>query len=125
MSSIVYSTNSKTGNVFAYETYSQRDPITHKVTTKKKYLGRVSPDTGEIIPKGENGKRNRQPSTKQVELATNKEREKTDQLSQSIELLQDKIEQMEKKDAKQEEFIHVILKAALEYNAYLNGESEE
>lgn len=59
MSCIVYQTNKKTGVVYAYESESYRDPITKKPKSKRTYLGRVDPDTNLIIPKAEEGKRNR------------------------------------------------------------------
>lgn len=59
MSCIVYQTNKKTGVVYAYESESYRDPVTKKPKSKRTYLGRVDPDTNLIIPKAEEGKRNR------------------------------------------------------------------
>ena len=58
MSSVVYQIG-KNGTKYAYESESYRDPITRKPRSKRTYLGRVDPDTGMIIPKAENGKRNR------------------------------------------------------------------
>ena len=51
MSSIVYRTDPKSGAQYAYRSESYRDPITHKPRNRKEYLGRVDPETGEIIPK--------------------------------------------------------------------------
>lgn len=62
MSSIIYQTNKATGNVYAYEAVSYRDPVTKKPKSKRKYLGRVDPVTKMIIPKAEEGKRNRSKS---------------------------------------------------------------
>lgn len=59
MSSIVYQTNKANGNVYAYESESYRDPISKKPRCRRKYLGRVDPETKLIIPKAEDGKRNR------------------------------------------------------------------
>lgn len=58
MSSVVYQTG-KNGTKYAYESESFRDPVTHKPKSKRKYLGRVDPETGMIIPKAAEGKRNR------------------------------------------------------------------
>ena len=74
----------KTGNKFVYETYSVKDPTTGKAVTKKKYLGRVDPETGEIIPKGESGKRNRKLSTIAREEASRKDRSEIDALNSTI-----------------------------------------
>lgn len=58
MSSIVYQTDKKTGAKYAYESVSYWDKEKKQPRSKRKYLGRVDPDTGEIIPKGERmGKR--------------------------------------------------------------------
>ncbi len=59
MSCIVYLKNKKTGVVYAYESESYRDPVTKQPKSKRTYLGRVDPDTKMIIPKAEDGKRNR------------------------------------------------------------------
>lgn len=59
MSCIVYQTNKKTGVKYAYRSQSYRDPITKKPTSRRTYLGRVDPETGEIVGKAEEGKRNR------------------------------------------------------------------
>lgn len=66
MSSIIYRTDPKTGYVYAYESFSYRDPETKRPRTKQTYLGRVDPVTNEILPKGENGKRNRSNSSTQI-----------------------------------------------------------
>ena len=66
VSTIIYRTDKKTGNVFAYESVSFRDPITKKPRNKRTYLGRVNPINGEIIPKAEKGHRNRGVTSNQV-----------------------------------------------------------
>jgi len=64
MSSVVYQKNKSNGNVYAYESVSFRDPVSRKPKSRRTYLGRVDEATGLIIPKGENGKRNRSKSEK-------------------------------------------------------------
>ena len=59
MACIVYQTNKKTNTKYAYRSESYRDPVTKKPKSRRTYLGRVDPDTNEIIPKAEKGKRNR------------------------------------------------------------------
>ena len=59
MASIVYITNKKTGVKYAYRSEYFRDPETNKPKTKREYLGRVDPETQKIIPKADDGKRNR------------------------------------------------------------------
>jgi len=50
MSSIVRAKH-KNGSVYAYRSTSFRSPKTGRPTSKREYLGRVDPETGEIIPK--------------------------------------------------------------------------
>ena len=51
MSCIVYQTDKKTGAKYAYESVSYWDKEKQQPRSKRKYLGRVDPDTGEIIAK--------------------------------------------------------------------------
>ena len=61
--SVVYYKNGKTGRTYAYEVTSQTyDAEKGYSVPKRKYLGRVDPDTNEIIPS--KGKRGRPRSTK-------------------------------------------------------------
>jgi len=69
MATIVYQLNQKTGVKYAYQSESYRDPVTKKPRTRRTYLGIVDPITGEIIPKAEQGKRNR--SSQAVDSASN------------------------------------------------------
>lgn len=50
MSSIVYQTDKKTGARYAFESESYWDKEKRQPRSKRKYLGKVDPDTGEIIP---------------------------------------------------------------------------
>jgi hypothetical protein len=59
MSCIVYQTNKNTGTKYAYWSESYRDPKTGTPKSRRTYLGRVDPETGEIVPKAAKGKRNR------------------------------------------------------------------
>ena len=51
MSCIVYQTNKKTGVKYAYESISYWDKEKQQPRSKRKYIGRVDPITGEIIRK--------------------------------------------------------------------------
>jgi hypothetical protein len=115
MPSIVYSIDSKTGNKFAYETYTYRDPETNKTRTKKKYLGRVDPITGEIIPKGTDGKRSRSISTKQMEAISQKDEDRIKELSQENDLLKERLSQIEQQMNKKDDFINAILNISRDY----------
>ena len=53
MSCIVYQTNKKTGVKYAYESISYWDKEKQQPRSKRKYIGRVDPITGEIIRKDE------------------------------------------------------------------------
>ena len=59
MSCIVYQTNKNTGTKYAYKGESYRDPKTGTPKSRRTYLGRVDPETGEIVPKAAKGRRNR------------------------------------------------------------------
>ena len=50
MSSIVYQINKKTGAKYAFESISYWDKDKQQPRSKRKYLGKVDPETGEIIP---------------------------------------------------------------------------
>lgn len=49
MPTIVYQTNPTTGVKYAYESVSYWDKAKKAPRSKRKYLGRVDPETGEII----------------------------------------------------------------------------
>lgn len=49
MSCIVYQINKKTGIKYAYESFSYWDRDKQQPRSKRKYLGRVDPQTGEIL----------------------------------------------------------------------------
>ena len=117
MSSIVYSTDKNTGNKFAYETYSIKDPTTGKAVTKKKYLGRVDPETGTIMPKGESGKRNRKLSTLAMERASKKDRSEIDALNSTITHLNEKLSLLEQDILHKDQFINTILDVSHQYES--------
>lgn len=50
MACIVYQEDKKTGIKYAYESVSYWDKDKKQPRSKRKYLGKVDPDTGEIIP---------------------------------------------------------------------------
>ena len=59
MSSIVYQTDRRSGSTYAYRSEPTRDPKTGRPSQVRTYLGRVDPETGEIVPKAAPGRRNR------------------------------------------------------------------
>ncbi len=50
MASIVYQIDKKTGTKYAFESVSYWDKEKKQPRSKRKYLGKVDPETGEIIP---------------------------------------------------------------------------
>lgn len=50
MAAIVFQTNKKSGIKYAYESVSTWDKVKKCSTAKRKLIGRVDPDTGEIVP---------------------------------------------------------------------------
>lgn len=62
MSCIVYQVNKKTGIKYAYESVSYWDKDKQQPRSKRKYLGRVDPETGEIIRDGKSKNNSVEPS---------------------------------------------------------------
>ena len=122
MSSIVRHVDKKTGNVYLFESRSFRDSITKKVKTEKVYLGRENPITGELIPKAPPGKRNRGPSAKQIELASEEASEKIQFLSRKVQELENTISDMRKKLDSANRFADVVAKAAANYREETSNE---
>jgi len=50
MASIVYQVDKKTGAKYAFESVSYWDKDKKQPRSKRKYLGKVDPETGDIIP---------------------------------------------------------------------------
>jgi hypothetical protein len=59
--SIVRYTNKKTGTVTLYESTSHYDPETKQSRPIRKYLGKLDPETGELIPSKKRKKKEEQP----------------------------------------------------------------
>lgn len=51
MSFVIHVKSKKNDSVYAYSVENYRDPVTQKYRQHRTYIGKVSPDTGEIIPK--------------------------------------------------------------------------
>ena len=95
MSCIVYQTDHKTGIKYAYESVSYWDKEKQQPRSKRKYLGKVDPDTGEIISKKE-----REPHSAEASTADHAVKKLTDQLSRKddeINALQQEIRLLNKK----------------------------
>lgn len=59
MSKIVYQKDKRYGTTYAYRVGSEIDPETGRRKTTREYVGRVDPQTGDIVPKAKDGGRNR------------------------------------------------------------------
>lgn len=64
MPTIVQHYDKKTGKTRVYESTPHYDPVTKQSRPKRKYLGTLDPETGELIPSS--GRRGRTPSSKNV-----------------------------------------------------------
>lgn len=53
--SIVKMINKKTGVTYVYESTSYWDKDKHQARNKRKLIGKIDPDTGEIVPTGRRG----------------------------------------------------------------------
>lgn len=87
MACIVYQVNKKTNTKYAYRSESYRDPITKQPRSRRTYLGRVDPETNEIIPKAEKGKRNRKRSTTGNKHSNSKATANASELADNEELI--------------------------------------
>lgn len=61
MSSIVFQHDKRSGITYAYESTSYYDKEKKQPRAKRKLIGRVDPETGQIVPTG--GRKGRQPSS--------------------------------------------------------------
>ena len=69
MSTIVHHYDKKSGKTRVYESTPHYDPVSKQSRPKRKYLGTLDPETGELIPSS--GRRGRRPSSKNT--TTNEE----------------------------------------------------
>ena len=75
MPTIVKHYDKKTGKTRVYESTPRYDPVTKQSRPKRKYLGTLDPDTGELIPSS--GRRGRTASPKNATTTTNASDAKT------------------------------------------------
>lgn len=54
--SIIKLTNKKTGVVYVYESFSYWDPQKKQPRNKRKLIGKIDPETGDIVPTGKRGR---------------------------------------------------------------------
>ena len=56
MPGIIYQRDKRSGSTYAYRDRKVLDEGTGRVRTRREYIGRVDPSTGEIVPKAEHGR---------------------------------------------------------------------
>ncbi|MEE3394015.1 MAG: hypothetical protein VZR23_10170 [Lachnospiraceae bacterium] len=86
MSCIVYQTDKKTGAKYAYESVSYWDAEKQQPRSKRKYIGRVDPETGEIIT----GRRKRRSDIETAALSNDQDDTKASVQSIAPDLLREK-----------------------------------
>lgn len=102
MSCIVYQTNKRSGITYAYESVSYWDPEKKQPRSKRRYIGRVDPETGEIIA----SKRGREPEDSSTAVRQlQKELHEKDALIAS---LQEEVRSLKEKYAKAAETLEMI-----------------
>lgn len=111
MSCIVYQTDKKSGVKYAYESISYWDKEKKQPRSKRKYLGRVDPETGEIISsrrKRTSATDGRQDSAALYEPAPAQLREELLEKESQIELLQKQLHDLTLKYKKAEKLLTKI-----------------
>ena len=79
MASIVYQIDKKTGAKYAFESISYWDKDKKQPRSKRKYLGKVDPETGDIIPsrgRSSHSEDNNSLDTEELQALHNEIREK-------------------------------------------------
>ena len=106
MSSIVYQVDKKTGTKYAYESVSYWDKEKQQPRSRRKYIGKVDPVTGEIIRKGERKKHSDTNNEKSLELSRLYEEIK--RKDQSIEQLSKELKESQKENDKLKNLLRKI-----------------
>ena len=60
--SLVRNTNKKTGVTYVYESESYWDKEKQQARSRRKLVGKIDPETGEIVPTGKRGRKSSQPA---------------------------------------------------------------
>ena len=90
MSCIVYQVNKKTGVKYAYESISYWDKEKQQPRSRREYIGKVDPETGEIIRKGDKKESTADHNEETIELSKLKnEIIKKDERIKELEMLLD------------------------------------
>ena len=110
MASIVYQTDKKTGAKYAYESVSYWDKEKKQPRSKRKYIGRVDLETGEIIPTGM-----RANGPVQISAGNNILQEDLQKKVEEIAELKEKIATLSRKYERANKALGKILSMAKEY----------
>ena len=88
MPSIVYQIDKKTGAKYAFESVSYWDKDKKQPRSKRRYLGKVDPETGEIIPSRGRSVHSEEKAPREEETlaALHKEIESRDQIIEGLRL---------------------------------------
>ena len=107
MSCIAYQTDKRTGIKYAYESFSYWDKDKQQPRSKRKYIGRVDPETNEIIHTQNKGKKaNVSPAPDKKELSRLYDEVRSK--DQEISALQKKLSKVEKRCSALSEAIRKI-----------------
>lgn len=108
MATIVYQVNKKTGVKYAYESVSYWDKEKQQPRSKRKYLGRVDPQTGEIIKaksRNNSGEKQQSPSAELKSLY--------EEIKRKDELIKELTAEVDKSNARYDELAEKVRKARL------------
>ena len=84
MPTIVHHYDKKTGKTRVYESTPHYDPVTKQSRPKRKYLGTLDDETGELIPSSGRRGRRKSPINEPTHTGTDSSSAKIDALLQSI-----------------------------------------
>ena len=98
----------QSGVTYAYESVSSYDPKTKQSRPKRTYLGRVDPETGEIIPT--KGKRGRPPKAQKENEETSEKKKDYKMLYENSQRMMDKLEATLNEEREENKSLKVRLK---------------
>lgn len=105
MSCIVYQTNKKTGVTYAYSSESYWDKDKKQPRSRRKYIGRVDPETGKIVTKAD--KASAKKETDSTTEIKNLQKQIKEQESQ-MESLQEELTSLRRRYKKATELLHRV-----------------
>lgn len=118
---IEYCRNKKNGTVYVYRAESYYDPTKKRCGARRKLIGKLDPETNEVIPTGKRGRpRKVQEQPSKISEVTVNSGGRTEEAGAVLELtkLHDEMTKLNEKVIKMDKFISVILSAV---DAYRNS----